>query len=152
MTILSWSPEAVDRLKQHRQNGLSAAQCARALNEEFGTHFSRNAIIGKVYRLGLAKRKRNDAQPRDVRLRPRQPKRRSLNLTRFASVAAQENEPPAHAVTIFELRPHHCRWPFGDPRLPGFLFCGAQRADHLPYCIMHARFTYRPATQEERAA
>jgi GcrA cell cycle regulator len=152
MMIFSWPPEAVDRLQEYWRRGLSASQCARALNEEFGMRFSRNAIIGKVYRLGLAKRKRNDAQPRDVRLRPRQPKRRALNLTRFASVAVQENEPPAHGVTIFELLPRHCRWPFGDPRLPGFRFCGAQRADRLPYCIMHARLAYWPATQEERAA
>jgi len=49
--------------------------------------------------------------------------------------------------------PHHCRWPFGDPRLPDFRFCGARHAEPLPYCAAHARVAYRIVSmREERAA
>jgi hypothetical protein len=36
-----------------------------------------------------------------------------------------------------------CRWPQGDPKLPGFTFCGAPIArPGLPYCIEHMRRAY----------
>lgn len=157
MMIFSWPPEAVDRLQEYWRRGLSASQCARAINEEFRIHLSRNAVIGKAHRLGLAKRGRNDTPQRaeethQVKKQVRA-KARQIAKTRIKQKAvALESEPPANAVALIELMPHHCRWPFGDPRLPGFRFCGARRADHLPYCIIHARLAYRPATQEERAA
>lgn len=161
MMIFSWPPEAVDRLQEYWRRGLSASQCARAINEEFGTRLSRNAVIGKAHRLGLARRGHNGARPRAAGPKPRQFKRRPSNPARsavpaqppaIASVAALESEPSPQSVTPAELLPHHCRWPLGDPRLPGFRFCGERRADHLPYCIIHARLAYRPATQEDRAA
>lgn len=155
-----WSVDIVDYLREcWRTRGLSASQCARAINEAFGTHLSRNAIIGKAYRLGLA---RDKAQP-CARPKPRRLKRRQLpNLTwaaaparppAIASVAALESEPPPQAVTLTDLLPHHCRWPLGDPLLPGFRFCGAHRAGSLPYCAAHAQVAYRIVPmREERAA
>jgi hypothetical protein len=36
-----------------------------------------------------------------------------------------------------------CAWPQGDPKLPGFTFCGAPIArPGLPYCIEHMRRAY----------
>lgn len=43
-----------------------------------------------------------------------------------------------------------CRWPIGDPRSPGFTFCGCDTA-RWPYCEPHARVAYleRPSPQKE---
>jgi GcrA cell cycle regulator len=152
-----WPAAATDCLREYWERGLSASQCTRAINEEFGTRFSRNAVIGKAYRLGLAKRGRGYRPPQAAAPMPSRPKRRLSNpagpaLAKPPAVASVASEPLPQAVTLAELLPHHCRWPFGDPRLPGFRFCGARRADHLPYCVIHARLAYRPATQKERAA
>src|SRR3954464_10966357 len=47
-----WTDERVDHLKSLWTEGLSASQIARALGEGI----TRNAVIGKVHRLGLAGR------------------------------------------------------------------------------------------------
>ena len=49
---MSWTDEKVERLKQHWMEGRSASQIASLL----GDGLTRNAVIGKVHRLGLAGR------------------------------------------------------------------------------------------------
>jgi GcrA cell cycle regulator len=51
-----------------------------------------------------------------------------------------------------------CEWPFGDPREPGFRFCGKRTDAGRPYCAVHCRKAYRkvyevsPEERERRAA
>jgi len=48
------------------------------------------------------------------------------------------------AVTFAELEPHHCRFPFGDPRYSDFRFCGCPRVSNkLPYCKEHTSLAGR---------
>ena len=49
---MSWTDERVEQLKQHWTEGKSASQIASLL----GNGVTRNAVIGKVHRLGLAGR------------------------------------------------------------------------------------------------
>ena len=51
---MSWTDERVELLKKLWQDGLSASQIAGELGG-----ITRNAVIGKVHRLGLAGRARN---------------------------------------------------------------------------------------------
>src|SRR6516165_8514968 len=51
MTQVNWSEDRVEQLKTLWTEGLSASQIARALGG-----VTRNAVIGKVHRLGLAGR------------------------------------------------------------------------------------------------
>src|SRR6516164_8441750 len=51
MTQVNWSEDRVEQLKNLWTEGLSASQIARALGG-----VTRNAVIGKVHRLGLAGR------------------------------------------------------------------------------------------------
>jgi GcrA cell cycle regulator len=48
----------------------------------------------------------------------------------------------------------NCLWPIGDPRQPGFHFCGASAIEGKPYCPEHCARAYisRPARSENRAA
>ena len=62
---MGWTDERVEQLKGLWSEGLSASQIARALGG-----ISRNAVIGKVHRLGLAGR----AAPTRAE-RPRAPRR-----------------------------------------------------------------------------
>jgi len=147
----NWPPEAVERLREHCKAGLSARMCARALEQEFGMRVTRNAVLGKIWRLGLtgrrvAVRQRAASSPRkrSVRARPR----RSLP---FAGSPPQEIVPCPTA--LFDLRRDQCRWPVGDPRTPEFHFCGARRLEPFPYCHRHALIAYRRGDDhEERPA
>ena len=49
--LLNWTDDRVEQLKNLWTEGLSASQIARALGG-----VTRNAVIGKVHRLGLAGR------------------------------------------------------------------------------------------------
>ena len=64
MTVLTWSDDRVEQLKKLWEAGLSASQIAAELG-----NVTRNAVIGKVHRLGLSGRARAPPQPRRVRVK-----------------------------------------------------------------------------------
>ena len=47
-----WSDAVVSRLQRLSYEGYSASMIAEAVNKEFGCAFTRNAVIGKLHRLG----------------------------------------------------------------------------------------------------
>src|ERR1700761_1752001 len=69
---MAWTDEIVEQLKQHWIDGKSASQIAGLL----GNGVTRNAVIGKVHRLGLAGRAKTPsataARPRRVAPAPAQ--------------------------------------------------------------------------------
>ncbi|MFV0295798.1 MAG: GcrA family cell cycle regulator [Hyphomicrobiaceae bacterium] len=46
--------------------------------------------------------------------------------------------------SLLELEANECRWPIGDPRKPGFHFCGAKQMAGRPYCIEHWALSFVP--------
>jgi GcrA cell cycle regulator len=57
----------------------------------------------------------------------------------------------APLISILELTERVCRWPVGDPRDPGFGFCGAPIQPGLPYCGGHAVLAFQaPARRDNR--
>lgn len=76
---MSWTPERVERLQAMWLSGCSAAEIAETL----GT-VTRNAVIGKVSRLGLI---RDEKAVHDTRAGLRPPKKRAPQRTRPARIA-----------------------------------------------------------------
>jgi GcrA cell cycle regulator len=153
----TWTDETrVERLKMLWADGLSASEIATLLGE-----VTRNAVIGKVHRLGLAGRKTTTRQPRQrqtspsrtVQRRPmfppRPPVRAALPVLR--ALPALEAA-PAECVTIVTAGPHNCLWPIGDPKLPDFHLCGRRKSSGVPYCEHHAAIAYNPAGRSGRSA
>ncbi|MEW5420485.1 GcrA family cell cycle regulator [Amorphus sp. 3PC139-8] len=64
-TTASWTDERVSLLQKLWSEGLSASQIATQLGG-----VSRNAVIGKIHRLGLSGRAKTAAQPRPRKQRP----------------------------------------------------------------------------------
>ncbi|MDJ1158014.1 GcrA family cell cycle regulator [Chelatococcus sp. SYSU_G07232] len=166
----TWSDERVELLRKLWSDGLSASQIAAELGG-----VTRNAVIGKVHRLGLSGRAKSPtpaaSRPRTKVTRPPSHPMSHGNPTAvrgnvaLAASAAPEAEPeveeaPAprenvvvplsERVTIMELREFMCRWPMGDPTSAEFRFCGAKSVTGLPYCSYHARIAYQPATDRKR--
>ncbi|HEX8168697.1 MAG TPA: GcrA family cell cycle regulator [Beijerinckiaceae bacterium] len=165
---LPWTDERVELLKRLWAEGLSASQIAARMGG-----VTRNAVIGKVHRLGLSGRAKSAAAP--AQPRPRKPARApSHPLTHRpaahgnAALAAHPREEPqpqpepqaeidedvvipmSERVTIMELRDSMCRWPMGDPTTPEFRFCGGKAIPSLPYCPHHSRIAYQPAAERRR--
>ncbi|MGY2046774.1 GcrA family cell cycle regulator [Methylobacterium sp. JK268] len=156
----SWTKERVELLKRLWGEGRSASQIAAEIGG-----VSRNAVIGKVHRLGLAGRVTKTNGAPAPRSRAPGDEERPATLPTIvapapAPLALIRAEPPApvevalpvsERVTIMELREFMCRWPMGDPASPDFRFCGARSITGLPYCTHHARIAYQPAAERKRS-
>jgi GcrA cell cycle regulator len=134
-----WTDERVEQLKSLWTEGLSASQIARVLGG-----VTRNAVIGKVHRLGLA-----------GRASPSRSERPRLPLTPKVSIRVHAPEPPVveedpvllddgNFATVLTINDRMCRWPIGDPAENEFHFCGRKPKNGSPYCEAHARKAYQP--------
>jgi GcrA cell cycle regulator len=150
-----WTDARTERLKALWADGRSASEIAGLLGE-----VTRNAVIGKVHRLGLAGRKTTSRKPLPRRTSPRRNRPGSVERrqppTRFMRPAALPPAPPPPVAALMlplrQLRDDQCRWPVGDPREAGFGFCGCQKVAGVPYCAHHAAIAYNPAALRRRVA
>lgn len=111
--------------------------------------FTRNAIIAKAHRLGLAAGglKKTIQKPRERRRQvvPRQPV--NLMAARWTPKQTpipnkQIASPSPKNVRLFDLCEGQCRWPmWGQNESTGF-FCGADAITGLPYCGHHCSLAY----------
>jgi len=170
---MGWTEERVQELKKLWAEGHSASQIAKKLGS-----VTRNAVIGKVHRLGLSGR----ATPsRPVKRPPRlaRPKPQHAPAPRMAqapvagrtALAIETREPvemdaapvaPAFIepkrlpngdmVTVLTVKDSMCKWPIGDPADASFGFCGRSACNGSPYCAEHAQVAFQPAKKRERRA
>jgi GcrA cell cycle regulator len=165
---MSWNDERVELLSKLWLEGRSASQIAT----ELGQGVTRNAVIGKVHRLGLSGRAKIAAPATTVAARPKAASKPEVEAGPSPEPEAVQPEieaevveivpPPAPIpqpiadvvipfstrVTIMDLRESMCRWPIGDPASAEFRYCGS-KAELGPYCMEHARLAFQP-TQERR--
>jgi GcrA cell cycle regulator len=162
MTVVGWTDDRVEQLKKLWEAGLSASQ----IGAELG-NITRNAVIGKVHRLGLSGRAKSPSSsvPRQRKVRPAQQMMRinrpvSRGNTALAQAFEVEAEPDPIAydnvvpmsqrLNLLQLNENTCHWPVGDPSSPDFFFCGGKALDSLPYCAHHSRVAYQPASDRRR--
>ncbi|MDK9696071.1 MAG: GcrA cell cycle regulator [Siculibacillus sp.] len=169
--MISWTDERVELLKKLWSDGLSASQIAGELGG-----VTRNAVIGKVHRLGLSGRAK---APQPQAARPKKPATRpatstgrgggasplSLGATALKSEAAPASRPqPAPQPQIYSLseeplianasvlqiNEQTCKWPIGDPSASDFHFCARRSDVGIPYCGYHARIAYQPVSDRRK--
>ncbi len=162
-----WNDDRVEQLKKLWADGLSASQIAAQLGE-----VTRNAVIGKVHRLGLATRaSSNRTNSSRLRLRQAQPRRQvqqrqrvsHVGNTAFRQMLEADSSPMPHTPiveeieipvaerkTLQDLTECMCRWPIGDPQQADFYFCGRNKVNGLPYCEVHARRAFQPPQPRRR--
>ena len=160
---MSWTEERVALLKKLWQDGLSASQIAGELGS-----VTRNAVIGKVHRLGMSGR----GQPTSTIKRqrraaaPTSSMRRLRSTTTIGGLALQtEYEvveqphyrqrrdvvvPIAKRLSIEKLTERTCKWPIGDPGHDDFHFCGHDSLEGVPYCEYHASVAYQAPDARRR--
>jgi GcrA cell cycle regulator len=89
--ISAWTDERIETLRKLWADGLSSSQIAHDLN----CGISRNAVIGKVYRLGLSGRSKKTF--------------RSLGAAGEGSGARTEPRKPVRIKPVKDWRPNSCR-------------------------------------------
>lgn len=150
---MAWTDERVELLKTLWAEGLSAAQIANKMGG-----VTRNAVIGKVHRLGLS-----------GRATPAKPQRGCGPATEHKEDAAEKPsrseirsvipEPDSIAplvldsgdkTTVNTIKNNMCKWPIGDPAKDDFHFCGQPAMVGKSYCAHHARMAFQPPQRRDR--
>ena len=151
-----WTGERVDCLIALWADGLGATcrQIAARLNELPGPPITEDAVIGKVWRLGLA--------PKDPLLRKFQtsatkraargdvaPTRKHVKTDCFVVVHKKSQPLPVFSDNVIPLRVpfalldnQRCRYVVGEPR--ELIYCGHERDGESPWCADHRNRCTRP--------
>jgi len=164
---MAWTDDRVATLTKLWADGLSASQIAKQLGG-----VTRNAVIGKVHRLGLSGRAKPSSPARKAAARKTaassasraraasksKPKSvRAPSVPRAPRVVAKAPVPPppppleakpmsnGEFATIMTITEHMCKWPIGDPGADNFRFCGRKTDPEEPYCLAHSRVAYQPS-------
>lgn len=162
-----WTQPVLDRLRELYAKGeLSHKAIAGELNLEFRCNLSRNAVIGKVSRLGLSSNGRKakdhaggptkaEREKRDKMVtisRSNLPNRYTIPIDPMRRRRPPTELPPEQpisldnpGVTLLELEHDSCRWPVADGR-----YCGAKQWKRgRPYCAGHDRMSIRRCQEVE---
>jgi len=120
-----WNDEKLNKLKSLWDKGLPITK----IGLELGV--SRNAIAGKAHRIGLPKRNSPISKSGDPR-----------KNNNKADIQTDKELPLKLLLRDVEWSRNRCCWPLGDPKLPGFSFCGTSIIPGRPYCEEHSKLAY----------
>ncbi len=107
---MEWTPARISTLIALWDEGITTTEIGRRLG------ITKNAVVGKVHRLGLAKR-RTSGQSGKVAETPK-------------------------VISLGRLGAGMCSWPEGDPRKDDLSFCGQKTVVGRPYCAVHCAKAY----------
>ncbi|MFM7673434.1 MAG: GcrA family cell cycle regulator [Candidatus Fonsibacter sp.] len=140
-----WTPEKTEQLKKLWNEGHTASQIAGML----GDGITRNAVIGKSHRLGLASR----ANSRNICIQRNEPKfhhRNSIPLKKLRkprglrAIVIEKDFEPENPTSLENLSDKTCRWPINHPNEENFYFCGRTPMQERVYCKLHVLHAYQP--------
>jgi GcrA cell cycle regulator len=168
----TWEETHSAALRAYLDKGLTFSEIARALNEQFGTAYTRNAAIGRARRMGLSvplrpqsdsvmsatrrpdarwlrdlrTRKVGHVPPKPSTIKPSTVERAAALQLRCVAIA------PRH-LALVDLEANDCRYPYGgDADGEPITFCGHPRHDGLSYCLSHFHLTRLPEDVTEQPA
>ena len=113
-----WTPERAAALITWWNEGICASEIGRRLS------ITKNAVIGKAFRLQLPKR--------------------------WPSSPTQSDD--QSIIRLERLGGGMCSWPLGATDETGFHFCGSAAVPGKPYCPTHCKLAYLPAARNRKAA
>ena len=119
-----WDEDKLNKLKKLWDEGLPITK----IGNEIGV--SRNAIAGKAHRMWLPKRNSPISKSGDPR------------KNQVVNVENSKQLPLKILLREVEWSRNRCCWPIGDPKLPGFYFCGTSIVPGRPYCEEHSNLAY----------
>jgi GcrA cell cycle regulator len=146
---MAWTEQAVETMRRLWPTH-SAAQIARAIGDKHGIPMTRNAVIGKGLRTGMAAKRppsSPDGRPatgrRKLQFNSNNISRLQVKITggdpgfKERRPTADKQTPIEQRVTLMQLTSHTCRWPLWAMDEAERFFCGAEPIPGLPYCNAH---------------
>ena len=145
---MSWTPEREEKLRQLWKKGHSGSQIASILGNT-----TRNAVIGKVFRLKLASRitsKKLEGKKNTEKNNSPETKTQKLGRkARFKALLLDRNFEQENPKKFGELTDKTCKWPIGHPYEEKFYFCGRKPMEKFPYCKLHLLYAFQPKNAKE---
>ncbi len=170
MAVGFWTPERVKVLTLYWLAGATPDQLVKLLGAN-----SRNAVIGKIHRLGLSgkggrlilKNKKEapyvpsaPRTPANYKIKAAKPKKsiapnEAARAKQEQFTTAAENgtwltrvqyAEPIEPVALNDLREKHCRWPCANGGKVTTHFCGKDKVRGSPYCEEHRARAIDPAS------
>ena len=138
---MAWTEEKVSKLKELWGSGKTASQIAEIIGG-----VSRNAVIGKSFRLNLSAkiktRKATSNQSFEEKLEDKNIKSKKGRKSKFNSLIIEKDFEPENPKQLEELTDNDCKYPIGHPDEPNFYFCGRSSLKDFSYCKLHLLYSY----------
>ena len=140
-----WTEERVTIVRARWASGVSAG----LISQELGG-VTRNAVIGKIHRLGLQRR---CSPNRPVKRAPRIKRESLSHAPRYSppAPASAPTPPPSLNIPLLKLTRRQCHWITDDTR-PEQRYCGHEAAGGSAYCAAHLARLNTPQKGKWRGA
>ena len=139
---MSWNQQKVDDLKKLWNEGVATSR----IGEQLG--FTKNAVIGKAFRLGLERRQNSRKKPTHSQSVTSVTMYRETSVPSHSQITSKREATRRREKFSFKKSIvgtgsfKSCQWPIGDPLEEGFHYCGGQNIPTKPYCIEHYKKAY----------
>ncbi len=144
---MGWTEEKVSKLKDLWGKGQTASQIAEIIGG-----VSRNAVIGKAFRLNLSAKiktrsniSQNNINTFSSNVNPKKTSRKQ----RFKSLLLDKNFEPAKNLQLEELNEHTCKYMDGHPDEKDSAFCGRKTVEKFSYCPLHLMIVFQPKGKKD---
>ena len=144
---MSWTEEKVEKLRELWGKGKTASQIAEIIGG-----LSRNAIIGKAFRLQLSKKiiKRPKINSSiNPNYKEKDIIQRKSRKVKFRSLLLDKNFEPAKNLSLEELTENTCKYMEGHPNEKSASFCGRKNVEKFSYCPLHLIVVFQPRGKKE---
>ncbi len=145
----NWSLEREQYALKRWSEGASYGVIAN----ELGGDLTRNAVCGKLYRLGAPNRlgttKHRTERASLNRVKQLKHNKKYAEISKVKDMRARRKkeeliapDPNPAKITLLDLENHHCKFPLGTPGDPDFHFCGLDRVPGFSYCAFHSAICF----------
>ena len=144
---MSWTEEKVEKLKELWGKGKTASQIAEVIGG-----LSRNAIIGKAFRLQLSKniiKRQKINSSINPNYKEKDIIQRKSRKIKFRSLLLDKNFEPAKNLSLEELTENTCKYMEGHPNEKSASFCGRKNVEKFSYCPLHLIVVFQPRGKKE---
>lgn len=121
------------------KSGHSNAFISRDIYRHFGINVSRNAVIGKLSRMGFKRELPFNPMEKAPRKAKSTASQKPIIIVKPIEFIEPETDDIATVFDILDLAQGQCKFPIGDPKVQGFGFCGHDTQGHKNYCPKHQK-------------
>tara|TARA_B100000131_G_scaffold313636_1_gene349281 strand:- start:1035 stop:1541 length:507 start_codon:yes stop_codon:yes gene_type:complete len=138
---MSWDEKKIQILKNEYGKGKTASQIAEIIGG-----VSRNAVIGKCFRLGLSGKLKVKSKEHNSTINYQNSNNkisRNSKKSKFRSLVLDKNFEEAKNLSLEELADDNCKFMEGDPSSKDSKFCGRKVVEKRSYCPLHMMMVFQ---------